>query len=157
MAQNMHDDLRIRGAVNLDGGLFGSVVEEGFPPSPSPSPSPFNQSFVLFGATGHNTTTDASWGLFHDKLASQGIWQRELFLEKARHGTFSDLPFLVDFQGTRRNLTSAALAFLGEVEGTRTLEVLGRFLGDYFGFVLGGGEGVLSGPSGEFPEVEFLG
>lgn len=80
-------------------------------------------------------------------------------MRDAKHGTFWDLPSILDFKGVRGNVSAVGVGFIGTLKGERGLEVLSRYLGDYFGFVLKGnqGEGLLGGASGEFPEVLFLG
>lgn len=151
IAQAMVNETRIRGGVNLDGGLFGSVVNSGlFDPK---------QAFINWGAEGHNRTSQPDWGTFYGENKKRGIWQRELGLRNAAHGTFWDLPSLVDFKGVRGNTSAVGLGFLGALDGKRVLEILSRYLDDYFGFVLRGneGEGLLTEPNGEFPEVLFLG
>jgi hypothetical protein len=54
-AAAMGNDSRIRGRVNLDGLLWGPVIENGFE-------LPGNKKFLLWGAESHNSSSDESWG-----------------------------------------------------------------------------------------------
>ncbi|PMD21927.1 hypothetical protein NA56DRAFT_702902 [Hyaloscypha hepaticicola] len=120
-AAGMLNDTRLRGGVNLDRELFGGVINAGL------GRPCINQSFILFGAEGHN---------------------RELELRNASHNTFTDLPLIADVSGIRTTLPEASQAALGFLPGKRVLQILSSYLHDFFGFVLRGndGEGLLCGP-----------
>jgi dienelactone hydrolase len=156
-AQAMRDDQRIKGGVNLDGLLFGDVVSEGFNKQPAKGKGKA-QSFILWGADGHNATEDPDWHSYWSKLAEQRIWKLELSLKGGAHGSFWDMPLLADISGIRDELSPDTEEWLLDfkVPGKRTLGVVAEYLVDYFGFVFGEEEGLLSGPNKEFPEVEFL-
>jgi hypothetical protein len=87
------------------------------------------------------------------------MFERELELLKAAHSTFTDLPLITDVSGIRTTLPEASQAALGFFPGKRVLQILSSYLSDFFGFVLRGneGEGLLSEPSKNYPEVVFLG
>jgi pimeloyl-ACP methyl ester carboxylesterase len=152
-AAGMLNDTRLRGGVNLDGELFGGVINAGL------GRPGINQSFLLWGAEGHNRTSEPEWGSFYQNLHREGMFARELELLNASHVTFSDLPLVVDVTGVRTNLSAQSQGVVGSLPGIRVLQILSKYLSDYFGFVLRGnqGERLLSGPSPDYPEVEFLG
>jgi pimeloyl-ACP methyl ester carboxylesterase len=153
IASGMLNDTRLRGGVNLDGELFGGVINAGL------GRPGINQSFILWGAEGHNRSSEPEWGTFYQNLKREGMWERELELLNASHSTFSDLPLIVDITGIRTTLPPESQAAVGFLPGKRVLEILGAYLSDFFGFVLRGNEaeGLLSGPSKKYPEVVFLG
>jgi len=153
IAAAMLNDTRLRGGVNLDGKLFGKVITTGLG---RPQPG-INQSFILWGASGHNRSSEPEWGTFYESLKRESIYERELGLLNASHITFSDLPLVVDFTGT--TLPAKARAVAGFLPGRRVLQILSGYLSNYFQFVLRGNEGeeLLSGPSKDYPEVLFLG
>lgn len=86
------------------------------------------------------------------------MFERELELRNASHNTFTDLPLIADVSGIRTTLPEASQAALGFLPGKRVLQILSSYLHDFFGFVLRGndGEGLLCGPSKNYPEVVFL-
>jgi Platelet-activating factor acetylhydrolase, isoform II len=142
-AQAMIEDRRIGGGVNLDGSFWGSVVDMGV-----------EDPFLLFAREGHNQSNDASWASFWGN--SRG-WREQLTLLNSTHGTFEDLLLLAEELGIEQELPPGTLVpLLGSLEGRRALKIIWEYVTAFFGFVLTGeGEGLLSGPSGEFPEVVF--
>ncbi len=149
----MLDEARLRGGVNLNGELFGEVINSGL------DRPGINQSFILFGAEGHNRFTDRSWGALYLNLETEGVFERELELLNATHNTFTDLHLIADVSGIRTTLPKASQAALGCLPGKRVLQILSSYLRDFFVFVLQGnhGEGLLYGPSKNYPEVVFMG
>jgi pimeloyl-ACP methyl ester carboxylesterase len=151
-AAAMGNDSRIAGGVNLDGLLWGPVIETGFK-------SPGNKKFLLWGAEGHNSSSDESWGKFWSTLNKQGVWKRELSLEGGAHGSFWDLPLVADVAGIRDGLgNETEEGLLGLLGGERVVGVLADYLRDFFRWVMDPrrGEGLLRRESGEYPEVGVL-
>ena len=147
----MLKDSRIRGGVNIDGMMFGGVIDTGLGDE--------EQSFVLWGSDGHNTTSDESWGDFRSVIQEQGNWERELSVKGSAHGSFWDLTLSADVAEVRDQLSEEeAAGLIGLLSGDRVMEMMGAYLNDFFRFVLeeDAGEGLLAGPSPEFPEVAFL-
>jgi hypothetical protein len=72
--------------------------------------------------------------------------------------TFWDLPLIAYVAGVTNELSDdAEMALIGKLPGARVMDVLREYLSGFFRFVLeGAGEGLLSGPSLQFPEVLFL-
>lgn len=139
-------DSRLAGGMNLDGTLFGPLS------SPSPSVS-INKPFVIFAHEGKNTTTDVSWAAFWPKLTG---FKRLLELKGSAHGTFTDLPDVVDVLGLSSILPPEVAELLGTIDGTRAMAVIGAYVGTFFDFVLKGKKiGLLDRPSKEWPEVVF--
>jgi hypothetical protein len=87
------------------------------------------------------------------------MWERELELLNASHSTFTDLPLIADVTNIRTTLPPESQAELGFLAGKRVLQILSKYLSDFFAFVFRGkeGEGLLAGPSDSYPEVVFLG
>lgn len=146
-AQAMLVDDRFSGGINLDGMMFGSVVNRGL-----------HKQFVLWGHTGHSTLPgvdlDSTWVTFWSKLTG---FKRELSLEGSAHGTFTDLPEAVDVLGLSGILPPEVGEELGNINGTRALEVISTYVVAFFDFVLKGKAiGLFEGPSPEFPEVIFV-
>jgi pimeloyl-ACP methyl ester carboxylesterase len=151
-AAAMMNDTRVRGGVNLDGSMFGGVINAGL------GRPGINQSFILWGSTGHNSSSDADWGKFYSVLAGEGQWKRELSVKGSVHGSYWDLGLIADVADVRKTLTDDEETLLiGKLPGARVIDVQRDYLNDFFRFVLeGAGEGLLAGPSPTYPEVLFL-
>lgn len=143
-------DSRIVAGVNLDGALIGDAVTEGV-----------SNPFLLFGATGHNSSAgnfDPSWGDFIAAMDSKHpkVWKRELSVNGTVHQSYTDMALIGDVTGLRANADLRAI-FFGEPTGKRMAEILSKYLGAFLKFTLDGrSEEILAKPSSEFPEVEFL-
>ncbi|KAH8679062.1 Alpha/Beta hydrolase protein [Tricladium varicosporioides] len=151
-AAAMLNDTRLRGGVNLDGRLFGGVINAGL------GRPGINQSFILWGAEGRNAS-EPEWETFYQNLKREGMFERELVLLNMSHIAFSDLPLVIDVIGIRNTLSAGAQAVVGSLPGKRVIQILSKYLTDYARFVLRGNEveGLLSKPNKEYPEVVFLG
>ncbi|KAI1170918.1 hypothetical protein F4777DRAFT_567467 [Nemania sp. FL0916] len=137
---------RISAGLNLDGALWGPVVNAGV-----------SRPFINFSG-GENSTNDLSWKGFYEAQAEKhpNVWVREIHLVNSSHGSFWDLSVIGDFTGLRDN-PALVENVLGELSGERAVEVVRAYLNDYFKFaLLGAGEGLLAGPSDAFPDVEFV-
>ena len=141
-AQAIVGDPRLVGGVNLDGTFFGSVLETGI-----------QRPFLLFGHEGKNQSTDASWATMWRGLRR---WRRELELEGSTHATFTDLPVLVDVLGFRAVMQGVD-SVVGVIGGERARMVISVFVAAFAGLVRGvGGEDLLSGSGGKYPEVSVV-
>ena len=139
-AQAMLSDCRFVGGINLDGSLFGSVIEGGL-----------DKPFVLFAHEGKNLTTDATWAAFWPNLRG---FRRELILNGSTHGTFTDLPEVADLIGLRAEFPQQVTELLGSMLGERASQIIATYVSSFFGFVLHGKKSELfDGPSNDFPEV----
>ncbi|KAJ9666399.1 hypothetical protein H2201_003587 [Coniosporium apollinis] len=145
-AAAMHVDKRIRAGVNLDGQMVGDVATAGL-----------ERPFLLWGAGGHNSSTDATWASFKGVMERRGEWVKELELVDSAHLTFTDLPVLRDVFGFADLLPPQFGALIGSLKGERVVQILGAYVAAFFDFALKGKrEGLLAGPSGAYPEVLFI-
>lgn len=151
------NDKRFRAGINLDGKMFGPVLN-------TPLGTPTNpQAFVLWGSEGHNSSSssDPSWASFWNSLNSSAYvdYEKEFTVTNAAHGSYWDLNMLVDVAGIRGNVSEDTLLYLiGPIPGPRVWEILGRYIPSFFWYALGlkGEDEVLKGQNSEFPEVEIL-
>jgi dienelactone hydrolase len=135
-----HEDPRIVGAVDMDGRLFGDVINSGLPK---------DRYFLLMETTTHNMTNDPTLAEFWQHLDG---WKQELAVEGATHEAFTDMPLLASFLGDQDVFEPV----LGTIKGTRIMEVMYMYLTEFFEVVLKGNkERLLKGPNKEFPEVLF--
>ncbi|KAI1114918.1 hypothetical protein F5Y14DRAFT_440881 [Nemania sp. NC0429] len=137
---------RIHAGLNLDGFLWGPVVNTGV-----------SKPFINFSGQ-LNSTNDESWKGFYQAQHQKHphIWTRELHLDKSSHGSFWDLSIIGDFTGLRENEDLVEYV-LGELSGKRAVEVLRAYLDDFIKFaLLGGKEGLLAGESTAYPDVTFI-
>jgi pimeloyl-ACP methyl ester carboxylesterase len=139
---------RLASGVNLDGTVFGPMLDEGAP-----------RPVLFFGSQipeEHNSTTDDAWALF---FASQDakhpdLWSRELNVVGSSHSTYGDYSLIADATGLGGD--EAFEFFFGRVAGDRAMEILTEYVTDFVEFtLLHEDEGLLAGESPEFPEVIF--
>ncbi|KAJ6128119.1 Platelet-activating factor acetylhydrolase [Penicillium samsonianum] len=121
-AEAMHLDRRIIAGANLDGSLFGSVVQHGL-----------HGPFLLFGHENKTQATDPTWAEFWSNLRG---WRLELELAKAQHYTFSDLPFLLKLLGLPVEKVPAIQAMVGTLDGFKAFEIVHRTVVAFLGFGL---------------------
>ncbi|KAJ3574512.1 hypothetical protein NPX13_g4337 [Xylaria arbuscula] len=140
------EEPRIKAGLNLDGGLWGPVVN-----------TSVSKPFINLSGS-QSSTSDQSWANFtkaHDEKHAD-VWYRELHVVDSYHGSFWDLAIIGDFTGLRDNPVLVENV-LGVLRGERAVEVLRAYLDDYVKFTLfGAGEGLLAGESDEFPDVQFV-
>jgi hypothetical protein len=151
-AAAMLNDTRIVGGVNLDGYMFGPVLNAGI------GRPGIHQSFLLWGSVGHNSSSDPSWGRFLETVRrwDPQEWVLELSLAGSNHGSSGDFGTIADVAGWRRD-KELIDAFCGEILGSRAMEIFGAYIDAFMQMTLRGeGEGLLAGPDEEFPEVLFL-
>ncbi|KAI0539593.1 hypothetical protein GGR58DRAFT_512290 [Xylaria digitata] len=137
---------RIKAGLNLDGALWGPVVNSGV-----------SKPFINFSGS-LSSSDDESWGNFTRAQDEKhtGVWYKELHLNESSHGSFWDLSIIGDFTGLRENEDLVEYV-LGKLRGERAVEVLRAYLGDFVKFtLLGGEEGLLAGESEAFPDVKFV-
>ncbi|CAI7642788.1 unnamed protein product [Penicillium palitans] len=121
-AEAMHLDHRIVAGANLDGSMFGSVVQQGL-----------RGPFLLFGHENKTQTTDPTWKEFWSNLRG---WKLELELAKAQHYTFSDLPFLLNLLGLPVQKVPAIQTMVGTLDGFKAFEIVHRTIVAFLGFGL---------------------
>jgi len=147
----MLNDTRVVAGVNLDGRMFGPVLQAGFGGPGA------NQSFLIVGSEGHNSSNEPSWeSLWQAVRLHPPRWIKELSVNGSLHGSFWDLSLIGDVSGLRSN-DQLVRDLFGEILGARIMEILREYLDDFFQMTLGdAGQGLLEGPNREYPEVEFL-
>ena len=139
----MMNDTRIIGGVNLDGMFYGPVIEAGI-----------REPFLLFGHEGKNQTTDASWGSIWPRIGKRKL---ELMLNGAQHGTFTDMPLVIEALGLTDQLPAEASSLVGTLLGTRAREIITAYLVGFFESVLGCDVvPLLRGENEKYPEVVFV-
>ncbi|KXG49097.1 uncharacterized protein PGRI_029670 [Penicillium griseofulvum] len=145
-AQTILVDNRFVGGINLDGQLWGSVVDKGL-----------STPFLLFGNANHTSATDSSWATFSSHLRG---WKLELQLAQSKHYTFSDFPVLVDTLGISdevRQIIQAQSNGTGTIGGLRAKDVITSYtVATLQYFVHGHKSKLLSGPSVAYPDVTFV-
>ena len=143
-AEVMLHDTRIKGGVNLDGKLFGSMEKPD---------TTLSKPFIQFGRArnGTNEDQDREW----KRLSG---WKLELQLEEAAHTTFSDFPLLAEAIGLRKRLGRKGDELLGKVDGLRVLEIMVAYVTAFADYVLTGKKSSLLSDDGggRFPEVKVL-
>lgn len=143
-AQTILVDDRFVGGINLDGTLWGSVVDKGL-----------SRPFLLFGHTNHTQATEPSWATFWSH--SRG-WKLELQLAQSEHYTFSDFPVLVDALSVSDEVKQIIQADrIGTIGGLRAKDVITSYaVAALQYFVYGRTSDLLSGPSVAYPDVTFV-
>jgi hypothetical protein len=155
-AHMMLNDTRVRAGANLDGRMFGPALAAGL------GRPGISQSFLIWGSTRHNSsnTSEPSWGQFLQTMEQyhSDEWVRELSLFESVHGTFGDFSLIGDVAGLRdEQHGELKAAMFGDLLGSRVMTIVITYLRSFFRFTLRGeDEGVLAGPSAEWPEVLFL-
>lgn len=133
-AAAMFGDRRIDAGINLDGSLFGSVVERGL-----------DRPFMVM--TSPRNEADRSVRKFLSRSTRQHV---ALTLAGSEHITFSDLPLL------RGVLPAQFTESLGSIDGVRAIAIQRAYLLAFLhAHLRGTDEPLLAGPSARYPEVRF--
>ncbi|KAJ5693774.1 Platelet-activating factor acetylhydrolase [Penicillium majusculum] len=143
-AQTMLVDNRFVGGINLDGRLWGPVVEKGL-----------SSPFLLFGHTNHTQASESSWAIFWSHLRG---WKLELELAQSEHYTFSDFPVLIDALNVSDEVRQfIQAARIGTIGGLRAKDVITSYtIATLQYFVYGHTSELLSGPSIAYPDVKIV-
>jgi pimeloyl-ACP methyl ester carboxylesterase len=143
-AQTILVDNRFVGGINLDGTLWGSVVNKGL-----------SSPFLLFAHANHTQTTESSWATFWLNLRG---WKLQLQLAQSKHYTFSDYPVLVDALSVSDEVREVIQAkYTGTIGGLRAKNVIASYIVAALQyFVYGHVSDLLSGPSVAYPDVTFV-
>lgn len=137
-------DSRFAGGINLDGYLWGSVLDKGL-----------LKPFLLFGNSNHTQDTKSNWATFWSHLRG---WKLELQLAQSRHYKFSDFPLLVDALSFSKEARQAVQKdTIGTIGGLRAKGVISSYITATLQyFATGSKSELLNGPSAFYPDVEFL-
>lgn len=105
----MLTDPRIKGGVNLDGRFFGTVMTKGL-----------SRPFALLGRPNHSAE-DKTWPQVFPKLRGSRF---EMAVADAIHGSFTDLPILVDSLGLPVDVRKAVAPLVGLASGEQMDKVV---------------------------------
>lgn len=132
------------GGVNLDGTLFGPVVETGFA-----------RPFMLIGHENKTRETDPSWDAIWPRLTS---WKREYEVKKTAHYSFSDLPLVASVLGIQGQLPAQVEDIIGTMDGERIMKLSVGYVTAFLDMVLKSkGEKELRRLDKEFSEAVRVG
>ncbi|MHA7960660.1 alpha/beta hydrolase family protein [Streptomyces sp. L500] len=152
--QAMHDDRRIRAAVNMDGtmefpgpGGMSSVSREGV-----------DRPFLLMGTDAADSGEygrQPSWKALWQHSRGRGGWRGDVTLTGSEHGAYTDaaalLPQLARAGVVRQETVRGDI---GSVRGERAVAVTRAYVASFLDrFLRGRDDHLLDGPSGRFPEV----
>jgi hypothetical protein len=121
-AEAMRLDCRVVAGANLDGSMFGPVVQQGV-----------RGPFLLIGHENKTQTTDPSWAEFWSNLWG---WKLELELAQAQHYAFSDLSYLMKLLGVPVQNVPAMQKMVGNLDGAKAFEIVHRTVTAFLGFGL---------------------
>ncbi|PVH98898.1 hypothetical protein DM02DRAFT_615477 [Periconia macrospinosa] len=154
-ATALFNDKRFRAGVNIDGMMFGPVLNTSLGEPGRP------QAFMLWGSAEHHTLDNTTWNQFWTALTQAPYvdYKKEFSITNSSHASYWDLGVLADLAGVRSNLSETAKLLVGPPPSKRNWgDIPGRYIAAFFKFVLGleAEDEVLKGPSGEYPEVNLL-
>jgi hypothetical protein len=138
----MHLDERVRAGINLDGALYGPVVEHGL-----------DRPFLLMDTAVHDgLNEDASWPPFWAHLSD---WRRCLRLADADHNCFTDIVAIAPQlpEPVRETLQ------IGTISADRAVAAVRATVRAFFDLQLRGRPGaghLLWGTAPRYPEVEYV-
>ena len=143
IAEAALNDSRIKGGINIDGRLFGSMEKPN---------TTLSKPFLQFASEALSEDPYVRWDEEWERLVG---WKLELVLSDAAHSTFLDLPLIAEALGIRENLGEEVKQILGMVDGVRGLEVMVEYVSAFAEFVLMGKNEGLLGSHGDdrFPEI----
>jgi len=142
-AQAMHDDPRIKAAINMDGTFWGPLDQEGV-----------NRPFLLL--TGNDNTAQNDPRLAPFLAASTGP-KLHLALANSQHATFTDAEELEPELAPALGLTPGQVAAdLGTISPKTAVTDERAYIGAFFGKYLRNRDNhLLDGPSPRFPDISF--
>ncbi|KAG9671910.1 PAF acetylhydrolase family protein, partial [Aureobasidium melanogenum] len=117
-AATMLADNRIAAAVNLDGTMFGDVLNEGL-----------RSPFMIMSHQGKNLTTDPSWARVWPEVTGSKL---VVTLNGTIHGSYSDLPLLANTLGLSAKASAQVEELLGTMDGKTAMENINAFVGHFF-------------------------
>jgi predicted dienelactone hydrolase len=140
----MLEDQRITAGVNLDGTLFGPVVNAGL-----------DRPFLLVASQGQGRDNDESWAKFWANLRG---WRLTLQLTDSGHNSFSDLQALVPQTADALSIPPDAVQqFIGTIDPDRSIKNQRAYLTAFFDTHLRDRDShLLDRPSPRFPEMQFI-
>lgn len=144
-AQAILEDARFRGGCNLDGIMFGSVVQQGIP-----------EPFLLMKSTTSSPWRDSTWNKFITNSPGKKV---EVQLLGSKHDGLTDMPIILDALPYDRDLAGrqASKSTVGTVSGSTTRDVLTAYVEAAVDWAVGGTRpALLEGPAEDFPMVKYI-
>jgi predicted dienelactone hydrolase len=138
------EDARIRAGLDLDGTLYGPVIDTGL-----------NSSFMLVSSQPHNRDTDPSWATFWSHLTG---WRLDIKVADAQHVSFTDAEILLPQLAATLHLTPTQLAQqIGTIDPAQARMITQAYVAAFFDLHLQHHDDrLLCGPSARYPEVQFI-
>jgi predicted dienelactone hydrolase len=140
-AQAMHDDPRIKAAINMDGRFWGPVAQEGV-----------NRPFLVWTGGDYTEQTNPTVGSF---LAASTGPKLHLALANSQHQTFSDAEELAPQLAPELGLTPDDIAALiGTISPTTAVTDERAYIRAFFDtYLRDRNDHLLDGPSTRYPDV----
>ncbi|MFK8912450.1 alpha/beta hydrolase family protein, partial [Streptomyces sp. YS-3] len=155
-AQTMHDDRRIRAALNMDG-VMGYTEDDHDPANPSPvGTDGVTRPLLLMGKDGDDHHTVASWDAVWRHSTG---WHRDLTLTGTEHASFTDLQSQIPQIAHRLGLPDDFVTGnVGTIDPVRSVAAQQAYIAAFFDRWLRGRDdsGLLERPSPRWPEVRFV-
>jgi dienelactone hydrolase len=138
-------DARLAACANIDGTIFGGVVEG----------RDVERPFLLVSSAGHGIENDATWATYWQHLRG---FRLHLQIQGSTHSTYTDLAPLAVILGVTEHVPADQLArLIGTLDGARAAEVELAYLTAFFRQTLQEQPSrLLDGPHPRFPEMLFL-
>jgi predicted dienelactone hydrolase len=142
-AQAMHDDPRIKAAINMDGRFWGPLAQEGV-----------NRPFLLLTGSEHTEQNDPTLASF---LAASMGPTLHLALANSQHPTFTDAEELEPELAPALGLTPDQVAAdLGTISPKTAVTDERAYIRAFFDkYVRNRDNHLLDGPSPRFPDIQF--
>jgi predicted dienelactone hydrolase len=142
-AQAMHDDPRIKAAINMDGRFWGALAQQGV-----------NRPFLLLTGSEHTEQNDPTLASF---LAASTGPKLHLALANSQHATFTDAEELEPELASALGETPAEVAAdLGTISPKTAVTDERAYIEAFFGKYLRHRDNhLLDGPSPRFPDISF--
>lgn len=138
-AAAMRTDPRLAAGLDLDGTLYGPVVDAGL-----------SRPFLLMSSAAHDRSNDGTWAAFWSHLRG---WRRDLKVAGSGHLTYSDVAPL---SGPLHLASIFPPELTGTIDGDRAVQIEQTYLTAYFDrFLRSAPVPLLDGPDPTFPEVLF--
>lgn len=132
-------DRRITAGVDMDGSIYGPVVNQGL-----------DRPFLLMSSARHDCTTDRTWATLWSHLHG---WRLDLELTHSGHLSYSDIGVLA---GPLHLAGLFPPTSLGTIDGVRAATIEQTYLTAFFNQALHGRSApVLQRPDPRYPEIIF--
>ncbi|KND89412.1 Platelet-activating factor acetylhydrolase [Tolypocladium ophioglossoides CBS 100239] len=141
-AAAMLSDDRILGGMNLDGHMFGPVVQKGL-----------DRPFILTGILGRDDVPGSHWPEFYDNVRSAKM---DLSIANTTHTSFIDAQLLFTAIDIPDKLKPGIDAFLGSLDGRRLEDITLGILRGFLDLVFRAKAGVLRNIGKDFCEVTVV-